>query len=224
MRFLQGLLGEGWAEPVANTFPELTADGMRDALLRLDTLEGDLVRLRLPRLSDAGDLYTFARDEENSRHVLWEPHRSVSDSREVLRYIIRRNRKGLPMTLAITLKRDDRLIGTIGFQWINFESRSGEIGYSIARRLWNRGLATDALKTILPFAFDTLGLNRIEAKHDTGNPASGRVMEHAGFKLEGIARKSLLLKGMLVDVVNYALIREEWSAATDHPGCPSRGV
>ena len=211
MRYLQGLLSEWQADEAESPSPGLRAEDMREAFLRLEALEGELVRLRPPRMSDAGDLFTFARDEENSRHVLWEPHRSMSDSREVLRGIIRRNRKGLPATLAVTLKRDDRLVGTIGFQWINLESRSGEIGYSIARRLWNRGLATDALKAMLPFAFDTLGLNRVEAKHDTGNPASGRVMEHAGFKLEGIARESLMLKGRLVDMANYALIREDWA-------------
>ena len=133
----------------------------------------------------------------------------------VLRGIIRRNRRGLPATLAICLRGDDRLIGTIGFQWINIESRSCEIGYSIARRLWNRGLATDALKAILPFAFDTLGLNRVEARHDVRNPASGRVMERAGFKLEGISRECLMLKGRLADMANYALIKEEYMKVSE---------
>ena len=214
MRLLQGLLSEWQAEQDTPPPTAPSSEGMREAFRRLEALEGELVRLRPPKMSDAGDLFSFARDEENSRHVLWEPHRSMADSREVLRGIIRRNRKGLPATLAVTLKGDDRLIGTIGFQWINLEIRSCEIGYSIARRLWNRGLATDALKAILPFAFETLGLNRIEARHDTGNPASGRVMEHAGFQLEGIARESLMLKGRLADMANYALIRDDWAGRT----------
>ena len=108
-----------------------------------------------------------------------------------------------------------RLIGTIGFQWINIESRSCEIGYSIARRLWNRGLATDALKAVLPFAFDTLGLNRVEARHDVLNPASGRVMERAGFKPVGVSRESLMLKGRLADMANYALIKEEYMKVSE---------
>lgn len=212
MRLLHKLLDD--LSP-ATPSPEqvLTAEGLRDAFLRLDALEGERVRLRLPRLSDAGDLYSFACDEMNSRYVLWDPHQSVADSREILRGMIRRNRKGLPVTLAITLKQDDRLIGTIGFQWVNIESRSCEIGYSVARRLWNRGLATDALKAVLPFAFETLGLNRVEARHDVQNPASGRVMLRAGFRLEGIARESLMLKGRLADMANYALIKDDWQKA-----------
>lgn len=207
MRFLQGVLSEAVQ---AGQSGSLRLEELRGAFRHLSVLEGTLVRLRPPRLSDAGDLYAYARDEENSLYVLWEPHRSVSDSRDVLRGIIRRNRKGLPATMAVTLKNDDRLIGTIGFQWINAESRSCEVGYSIARRLWNRGLATDALKTLVPFAFNTLGLNRIEARHDARNPASGHVMERAGFKLEGISRESLMLKGHLADMAHYALIKEDF--------------
>ena len=215
MRFLQDLLADLTGEKDRDHPPAPGAEDMRRAFRHISALEGELVRLRPPRMSDAGDLFTYARDEENSRYVLWEPHQSVADSREVLRGIIRRNRRGLPATLAICLRGDDRMIGTIGFQWINIESRSCEIGYSIARRLWNRGLATDALKAILPFAFDTLGLNRVEARHDVLNPASGRVMERAGFKLEGISRESLMLKGRLADMANYALIKEEYMKVSE---------
>lgn len=209
MRFLQSLLGEMPRED-----GRLTAADMRRAFQNLPALEGEQVRLRLPSLSDAGDLFAYARDEEMSRFVLWDTHRSLGDSREVLRGIVRRNRRGLPVTLAIALKSDDRMIGTIGFQWIDAECRSCEVGYSIARRLWNHGIATDALRAILPLAFDTLGLNRVEARHDVQNPASGRVMEKAGFHLEGVARESLMLKGRLADMASYAIFKEDWRRQT----------
>lgn len=112
------------------------------------------------------------------------------------------------------------MIGTIGFQWIDAHKGTGEVGYSIARRLWNKGLATEALRALLPFAFDTLGLHRVEARHDVLNPASGRVMEHAGFRPEGIARDSVMIKGRSADMACYAMLREEWRAS--EPGAGGR--
>ncbi len=186
------------------------AERFRSIFRQLPMLCGERLMLRMPVMHDAGDFYSFARDEENCRYVLWDAHQSVSDSRDVLRGIIRRNRRGDPATFAIALKNDNRLIGTIGFQWIDIENRSCEVGYSIARRLWNRGLGTEALGILLPFAFEKLGLNRVEAKHDVLNPASGKVLLHLGFRQEGIARSSLSLKGRMADMVHYALLKEDW--------------
>ena len=104
MRFLQDLLADLTGEKDRDHPPAPGVEDMRRAFRHISALEGDLVRLRPPRMSDAGDLYAYARDEENSRYVLWEPHQSVADSREVLRGIIRRNRRGLPATLAICLR------------------------------------------------------------------------------------------------------------------------
>lgn len=186
------------------------AELFRSIFRKLPVLQGNRIFLRPPALHDAGDFFSFARDEENCRYVLWDAHQSIGDSKVVLRGIIRRNRRGDPATFAIALKKDKRLIGTIGFQWIDIENQSCEVGYSIARRLWNRGLASEALGILLPFAFEDLGLNRIEAKHDILNPASGQVLLHLGFRCEGIARSSILLKGRIADMVKYALLKDEW--------------
>lgn len=183
----------------------------RSIFRELPVLQGERIILRTPFMHDAGDFYSFARDEENCRYVLWDAHQSVSDSRNVLRGIIRRNKRGDPATFAIALKSDNRFIGTIGFQWIDIQSCSCELGYSIARRLWNRGLGTEALKTLLPFAFEKLDLNRIEAKHDVLNPASGKVLLHLGFRQEQIARSSLSLKGRMADMAHYVLLKEDWT-------------
>lgn len=194
---------------------EFQAEQYRGLFRKLPQLEGERLILRSPQMRDAGDFYSYAREKENCRYVLWEAHRDIAESKDVLRGIIRRNRRGDPATFAICLKTDQRLIGTIGFQWIDLDHRSCEVGYSIASRLWNRGLATEALGILLPFAFDQLQLNRIEAKHDVLNPSSGRVLDHLGFTREGLARKSILLKGRMADMVRYALLKEDWEKAKE---------
>ncbi len=174
---------------------------------RLPVLETERLILRPLRMGDARDLFAYAQDPEVSRHVLWEPHRSIWDSREFLRMAIRQYRKGLPGSFAITLKDSGRMIGTIGFMWINTDYQSGEVGYSLSREYWNRGIMTEALKEVVRFGFEDLKLNRIEAQHEISNPASGKVMAHAGMQYEGTLRQRLKNKGCFVDVALYAILR-----------------
>ena len=146
-------------------------------------------------------------DPEVSRHVLWDTHKSIRDSRQFLRAAIRQYRRGLPASFAITLRDSGRMIGTIGFMWINTDYKSAEVGYSLSRDYWNQGIMTEALREVVRFGFEELGLNRIEAQHETSNPASGKVMAHVGMQYEGILRQRIKNKGRYVDVALYAILR-----------------
>lgn len=175
----------------------------------LPKLETERLILRPLKMSDAWDMFVYAQDPEVSRHVLWETHRTIRDSRQFLRAAIRQYRHGRPGSFAIALKESGRMIGTIGFMWVNVDYRSAEVGYSLSRDYWNRGIMTEALRAVLRFGFDQLRLNRIEAQHEVDNPASGRVMAHVGMRYEGILRKRLKNKGKFVDVALYAILRDD---------------
>ena len=175
----------------------------------LPVLETRRLRLRPLTMRDERDMYRYASDPEVSRHVLWDAHESPRDTRSALRSAIRQYRSGAPGSFAIERRSDRRMIGTIGFMWINCEHRSTEVGYSLARDCWNFGYATEALAAVLDFGFDTLGLHRIEAQHETDNPASGRVMEKCGMTLEGTLRGRVFNKGRFSDVRLYAILRED---------------
>ena len=161
------------------------------------------------RMSDARDLFAYAQDPEVSRHVLWDTHRSLGESRQFLRGALRQYRRGQPSSFAITLKDSGRMIGTIGFMWVNLDHQSAEVGYSLSRDYWNRGIMTEALRQVVAFGFERLRLNRIEAQHEVDNPASGRVMAHVGMQYEGTLRKRIKNKGRYVDVALYAILRED---------------
>jgi RimJ/RimL family protein N-acetyltransferase len=84
----------------------------------------------------------------------------------------------------------------------------GSTGYWIARQHWGKGYATQALKAIIAYGFDTLGMNRIDACHLAENRASGRVMLRAGMKQEGIRRGySKGRDGQWHDDVLYSILR-----------------
>jgi ribosomal-protein-alanine N-acetyltransferase len=85
-----------------------------------------------------------------------------------------------------------------------------EVGYWIAPAMWGRGYATEATRALLALGFGELKLHRIQARHFTRNPASGRVMQKAGMKLEGVHRAIFRRNGRFEDVAIYAVLEQEW--------------
>ncbi|MCH5287159.1 MAG: GNAT family N-acetyltransferase [Christensenellaceae bacterium] len=187
----------------------------RDAFSRLPRLETPRLLLRPMVMHDAQDIYDYSRDPEVARYVLWSAHRSLSESRAYLRYILRQYRDGMPSSWGIVLKATGRVVGTIGYMTYIEENSTVEIGYSLARSLWNNGLMTEALHAVLAFSFERMQIHRVEAQHDAANPASGHVMRKCGMLHEGRLRGRVYNKGRFVDVDLYAMIREDW--LQDHP-------
>lgn len=183
-----------------------------DIFAQLPTLRTRRLSLRAARMSDAPAMYDYSRDPEVARHVLWEAHASIHQTRGYIRYLLRQYRAGGPSTFVIELSEERRVIGTIGLMWVQKENGSAEIGYSLSRRYWNRGLMTEAVEAMLRFCFVTLRLNRVEAQHEVDNPASGAVMRHVGMKREGLLRQRVYNKGRFVDVELYAILRAEYEA------------
>ena len=193
-------------------YPAAAAADPSEVFAHLPVLETPRLTLRPLRMSDAQDIFAYSRDPEVARHVLWEAYRSLSDARVYLRFMLRQYRNGAPSSYGIVLKATGRVVGTIGFMWYSEENRSAEVGYSLARWLWNQGLMTEALRAVLDMGFRTLRLHRIEAQHETSNPASGRVMLKCGMRREGTLRERVLNKGRFVDVELCAILQKEWHA------------
>lgn len=116
---------------------------------------------------------------------------------------------------AIIEKTSGRFAGCMGIHLVPEHSRA-EVGYWIGLPYWGRGLATAALRLLLQFGFETLRLNRIEAGHFSNNPASGRVMEKAGMRLEGRRRKYFRHHEQFKDVLWRAILREDYDSNTSN--------
>ncbi len=177
---------------------------------RMPTLETPRLQLRKVAMTDAPDLYEYGSDPEVARHVLWEAYRSEADARMYVRFLQRQYRGDQPSSWGIVFKPQQKMIGTIGFMWWNHDHNSAEVGYSLSRGYWNQGIMSEALKEVLRFGFEVMGVHRIEAQHECNNPASGRVMEKVGMRHEGTLRGRLYNKGRYVDVELYAILREQF--------------
>lgn len=111
--------------------------------------------------------------------------------------------------LAITRRDDGRLIGNAGVRLGGAGSHEAEIGYELAPDEWGRGYATEAVRKIIRFGFEELGLHRIGAWAIADNVASTRVLEKVGMALEGRLRDREEFKGRYWDVVMYGIVRED---------------
>ena len=107
----------------------------------------------------------------------------------------------------------DRLAGRIALNdVVRGVFQNAHLGYFVAEDLGRRGIATEATRQILEYAFLQLGLHRVQAAVIPGNAASLRVLEKAGFRTEGLALRYLEISGAWRDHHILAITREEWPA------------
>ena len=166
--------------------------------------------LRPFRAEDAEDMFAnWASDPEVTRFLTWPPHRDVDGTRWLLGQWITHYDDGAYFQWAIELKETGAVIGSIAVVKLEEAIGSAEIGYCLGRAFWGRGIMPEALRAVMDYLFDTAGLNRIWAGHDVNNPKSGRVMEKAGMRKEGILRASGINNQGIRDVAVWAALRDD---------------
>ena len=131
--------------------------------------------------SDAETLFKYASDPEVGPRAGWPPHKSVEESKEIIRTVFNNDH-----TWAIVLKPTNEAIGCIGYYVfgesnINIGKNDVEAGYWLAKPYWNQGICTEALRLLIDYCFREKGYNAIWSDFFIDNPASGRVMEKCGF-------------------------------------------
>ncbi|MBP5687957.1 MAG: GNAT family N-acetyltransferase [Muribaculaceae bacterium] len=145
-------------------------------------MESNRMILRPWRESDAEVLFKWASDPDVGGRAGWPPHKSVEESREIIRTVFNND-----TTWAITLKGESgEPIGAIGYGPscdCDLPARENEplIGYWIAKPYWNRGICTEALRLMINYICETTDMPSLISGHFIDNPASGRVMEKCGF-------------------------------------------
>jgi RimJ/RimL family protein N-acetyltransferase len=116
-----------------------------------------------------------------------------------------------PTSFAITDPETDEPVGGVTLMLqTDIERINAEIGYWLGVASWGRGMMTSAVKAATSYAFDVLGLERVFAVAFTRNTASARVLEKAGYRLEGKMLHSAIKEGVVLDQFMYAVTKPEW--------------
>ena len=173
-------------------------------------------RLVLRRLTveDADAMFAYVRDRELTEFVAWEPHVSIEQTVLYLMTVETAYRDSELLEWGVTTRRGGRLIGTCGFTRVDREHARAELGYTIGRRFWGRGYATEAAAAVMRWGFESLGINRIEAQCALGNAASERVLEKLGMSFEAQLAERVSIRGRFCDVRMFARLHR----AAERPG------
>jgi ribosomal-protein-alanine N-acetyltransferase len=177
---------------------------------RLPTLVAPRVELRWLEDADTDALFGIFSDPEVMRFWSWLPFTERAQAAELLEEIRRHFQARTLFQWGIARRSDGRVIGTTTLHRLVNADRRAEIGFALARAEWGQGLASEAVSTALAFAFETLGLHRMEASADPRNAASIRLLERQGFQREGYLRERFHLGDEIQDDVLFGLLRREW--------------
>ncbi|MFC5474789.1 GNAT family N-acetyltransferase [Paraherbaspirillum soli] len=167
----------------------------------------------LIRLVESGDLpaiLKFNSDPEMVRYRNAPPWRDMSDAYDWLQRIRARQDSGSALQFVILKANSNAVIGTCVLFKIDAESRRAEIGYSLGHEHWGCGYMHEALSALLHYAFDSLGLNRLEAEIDSRNIRSAKALTRLGFQREGLLRERWILNDEACDSELFGLLRREW--------------
>jgi RimJ/RimL family protein N-acetyltransferase len=116
-----------------------------------------------------------------------------------------------PTNFAITDPANDEAVGGVTLMLqTDIERINAEIGYWLGVAYWGRGMMSAAVKAATTYAFEVLGLERVFAVAFTRNTGSARVLEKAGFRLEGKLLHSAVKEGIVLDQFMYAVTKPEW--------------
>ena len=152
-------------------------------------IETERLILRRFTLKDAVYMYyNWASDPEVTKYLTWPAHTSLKVTRDLLEEWVPRYADGGYFNWVIEYKETGKPIGNISVVKLNENTEAADIGYCMGRAYWGKGLMPEALKAVVEYLFDVVGLNRIAACHDVNNPNSGKVMKKAGMRWEGILR------------------------------------
>ena len=154
----------------------------------------------------------WCADPRVAIYTAWEVHADIDETRGVIEQWLRLYDENDGYFLwAITVKETGEMIGTIDVCQNSFAPGTCEFGYALARKFWNGGIATEATRAVIEHMFARVGSLCVRAKHDSRNPASGRVMQKCGMSLDGTMRRIMPGKdGRLADEVLYSILPEEW--------------
>ena len=173
-------------------------------------LETDRLILRRFVIEDAEDMYNnWASDPEVVKYLTWPAHSEIEVTKALLTEWIPKYENDDYYMWAVEYKENGELIGNISVVRFNEASESADVGYCMNRGLWGKGIMPEALKAVIDFLFDEVGLNRVAACHDTNNPGSGRVMAKAGMIREGVLRQAGKNNNGICDEVWYSIIKSD---------------
>ena len=175
--------------------------------VELEILETERLILRKLSMEDLYDYYErIGSDGEVSKYMLWEPHQDIGETLATFEKALASYEEGNYYRWVAEEKNGDGIIGTMSLLRFDEEENSCSFAYMFAKDWWGKGYATEAMKAVLNFAMEKMGITRIVADHFAGNEASGAVMRKLGMVHTGTIKEKYEKHGWKVNAECYELV------------------
>jgi ribosomal-protein-alanine N-acetyltransferase len=169
------------------------------------------LHLRYLRDTDLKAVFGIFSHPEVMRYWSSPPYTEISEANTFIANVRKGYETGDFLQLGVEHASDNTLMGTCTLFAFNQQCRRAEIGYALGRPFWGQGYMHEALIRLVQYAFDDLGLNRLEADIDPRNTASAKTLERLGFLKEGHLRERWIVGEEVSDSDLYGLLKRDWN-------------
>ncbi len=175
------------------------------------TLETERLILRKAKLDDVNNAFSnWVTDSDVTKYLRWKPHENKMVTRDVFSSWIKEYENKNYYNWIIELKEIKEPIGTIGVVKSDEKTEMVHVGYALGKSWWNNGIMSEALKRVIQFFFEEVGVNRVESMFDPKNIGSGEVMKKCKMKYEGTLRQADFSNQGIIDAAYYGIIAEDY--------------
>ncbi|MCA1056033.1 GNAT family N-acetyltransferase [Rossellomorea aquimaris] len=173
-------------------------------------LTTDRYVLRQMEEGDAQNVFSYFSKDEVTRYYDLDTFTEKSEAEDLIRKWNEKFDRSEGIRWGIADKQTGGIIGSCGFHCWEKEHYKAEIGFEVHPDHWRQGVMTEVLKEVIPYGFQHMSLNRIEAFYDPDNTASKECLMKAGFVFEGVLRKAAFEKGVFCDAAVCSILKEEY--------------
>jgi [ribosomal protein S5]-alanine N-acetyltransferase len=165
--------------------------------------------LRKMHESDASDLFEIWSDPHVTKYMNINNFTKVEQARDMINFLNKLASEKKAIRFAIIELETNEIIGSCGYNMLGFEHSRVEIGYELSKAAWGRGYASEAISSLLNYAFLDLDMNRVEAKVEPLNTNSIKTLHRLNFTFEGTLRQAEKSKGKFIDLNVYSKLKTD---------------
>ncbi|WP_047985736.1 GNAT family N-acetyltransferase [Ornithinibacillus californiensis] len=179
-------------------------------LTEIPVLETERFTLRGVTPNDATKLFPMMSNKETMKFITPDPVKSEADMQEVVTNYLTKFKDQKEIPWVIINKETDEIIGQFRLHKLHLWHRKAEMGAVVGEAFQQKGVMTEVLQVILPFAFETLNLNRLVGDIFAENDGSRKLLEKFGFTKEGVLRDTDFDGERYHDTVVYSMLKKEY--------------
>jgi RimJ/RimL family protein N-acetyltransferase len=191
---------------VIETASQVTTSDWRQSL---PVLKGTRVTLRDLRLSDAPSLLAMLATEEVARFIS-PPPTTVEGFERFIAWTHRERAAGRYVCFAVVADGTDTAVGLFQIRQLELGWGTAEWGFALGSPYWGTGVFLDGARMVVDFAFEAIGVHRLEARAAVQNGRGNGALRKVGAVQEGVLRKSFLRNGEYLDQVLWTIVDEDW--------------